>query len=599
MVESSLHRIVSPRDERVKSIIDPRNGDIEDDASSTKRRSLYAIAGTLLAEISFAKLAAAWISLIAIPGILLGLTPLVASGWLAVTSRKLAFPYPGMLPAIVLFAVFGLGWLGSRPLFRMAERSFWSLNALAVQPAYILCREGLRHLADVVFPSLPATRRRAITGIATALGAGLLLCGLGLLVVALAWPASRWVGDVQDLSSPHRLLLPALANSVVVIAGYLAVVAMIWGVADAAMAQPRDLVVFDEVPGEARRWRVAHLSDLHVVGEQYGFRLESGRSGPRGNGRLRRVLRQLDRIHAENPIDLVLVTGDMTDAGRSAEWAEFIDAMSLYPSLLKRTLILPGNHDVNVVDRANPARFDLPTSPKKRLRQMRALSAIAAVQGDRVRVIDQKGHRLGGTLSAAVDPHRNAMVRLGNDGTRGFSTALGELWAEVFPMVLVPDTDDGLGVILLDSNSDTHFSFTNALGMISVAQARGMETATGQFPRARWIVALHHHLVEYPLAAKSFSERIGTALVNGSWFVRQFHKLSRRVIVMHGHRHVDWIGDCGGLRIVSAPSPIMESTDEHATWFYIHTLAAGTDGQRLSLLAPTLIEVEGQTVCAE
>ena len=33
-------------------------------------------------------------------------------------------------------------------LFRLAENSFWSLNSLAVQPAYTMCREALRQLAE-------------------------------------------------------------------------------------------------------------------------------------------------------------------------------------------------------------------------------------------------------------------------------------------------------------------------------------------------------------------------------------------------------------------------------------------------------------------
>ena len=81
----------------------------------------------------------------------------------------------------------------------------------------------------------------------------------------------------------------------------------------------------------------------------------------------------------------------MTDAGRASEWAEFLDAMARHPELAARTIMLPGNHDVNIVDRANPARLDLPFSPNKRLRQMRTLSAIAAVQGDRVHVVDACG----------------------------------------------------------------------------------------------------------------------------------------------------------------------------------------------------------------
>ena len=42
---------------------------------------------------------------------------------------------------------------------------------------------------------------------------------------------------------------------------------------------------------------------------------------------------------------------------------------------------------------------------------------------------------------------------------------------------------------------------------------------------------------------------------------------------MHGHRHTDWIGECAGLRIVSAPSPVMEATDTEQTCFRIQALA--------------------------
>jgi hypothetical protein len=160
-------------------------------------------------------------------------------------------------------------------------------------------------------------------------------------------------------------------------------------------------------------------------------------------------------------------------------------------------------------------------------------------------------------------------------------------------MVLPPDRDDGLGIILLNSNADTHFSFTNALGMISSEQARGIEIACAQYPRAHWVIALHHHLVEYPQAAKALSERIGTALVNGNWFIRRLHFLAGRAVLMHGHRHIDWVGECAGLPIVSAPSPVMEATNDLATCFYIHTLAVGPD-RRLGLLQPQKVTIAGQ-----
>ena len=60
---------------------------------------------------------------------------------------------------------------------------------------------------------------------------------------------------------------------------YLAAASLVSGFADATMNQPLDLEVFDPAPPDGRVWRVAHLSDIHIVGERYGFRIESGRAG--------------------------------------------------------------------------------------------------------------------------------------------------------------------------------------------------------------------------------------------------------------------------------------------------------------------------------
>ncbi len=574
-------------------LIDPRLGDIEDDASSTKRRSLFAMAGSLLAEISLPKLVLAWLLLIVLPGILLGLAPLIISGWLAALSRKIAAPLDEIWPLLVLILVIVAGYLGGRPLYRLAESGFWSLNSVAVQPGYALCRESLRHLVERVLRGRSDAESRARLRAATAAGAGLMLFGIALSVVLLAWPASRWLGAVADLAAPQRLIVPALANAVVIVSGYLAAAALVWGLADAVMDQPRDLLGFDHVPPGVRTWRIAHLSDLHVVGERYGFRIESGRSGPRGNGKLEHVLARLEQIHRDQPLDFVLVTGDVTDAGRSAEWAEFMSALARYPRLAARTFLLPGNHDVNVVDRANPARLDLPTSPGRRLRQVRALSAMAAVQGASTQVIDPDTKRIGGTLFNALERHRAHIAAFADTGSVRLSMGLAALWDELFPMVILPDSEDGLGILLINSTAETHFSFTNALGLVSSTQARRILTALELFPHTHWILAIHHHLIEYPKLATALSERIGTALINGSWFVRQLQPMGQRIVTMHGHRHIDWIGTCGSVRIVSAPSPVMEATNEQATHFYIHRLAIGAEG-RLLLAEPERVEIPGE-----
>jgi hypothetical protein len=94
-------------------------------------------------------------------------------------------------------------------------------------------------------------------------------------------------------------------------------------------------------------------------------------------------------------------------------------------------------------------------------------------------------------------------------------------------------------------------------------------------------------------AGASLSERIATALINGSWFLRILRPFAHRLVIMHGHRHIDWIGTCGSLRIISAPSPVMGRKDA-PTHFYVHSLAAGADGS-IRLLAPQRVEIEAFT----
>jgi hypothetical protein len=573
-----------PEKARERAWLDPRRGDIEDDAASPKQRSLLAIAGSLLVEISLLKLLFAWTVLLLLPALLLGLAPLVVSTWFSTLSEHIvALTEVGA--ALMLIVLVALGLFGWRPLLRLVEINFWSLIALAIQPSYAFCREALQHMAEQAWgknltPTLRARLRRS-----SALGAGILLSAAAISIAVLAWPFTQWTAVLHELPVVHVLVKATLANATVLVCCYLAAASLVWGLGDARMDQPMHLGAFDIPASASRIWRVAHLSDLHVVGERYGFRIESGRAGPRGNERLGRVLAQLAAIHATNPLDHVLITGDMTDAGRASEWAEFLDALLAYPELAARTIMLPGNHDLNIVDRANPARLDLPLSPGKRLRQMRTLAAMAAVQGARARTVDASGNTTA-TLDQAVASHQAEIAAFAEHGGIRRAAALRDIFDAQFPMILPPEREDGLAVAILDSNAAAHFSFTNALGFISLEQAHRLDAAISRFPAAGWIIAVHHHLVEYPMPVKAFSERVGTALINGSWFVRSLGRLADRAVVMHGHRHIDWIGACGALKIVSAPSPVMNANG----YFYIHSLMRGPSGG-LCLAEPERVEI--------
>jgi hypothetical protein len=206
------------------------------------------------------------------------------------------------------------------------------------------------------------------------------------------------------------------------------------------------------------------------------------------------------------------------------------------------------------------------------------MCALEALQGTRLRIVDRPSGRLGDTLTEVLRPHAAAMAAFADTGSPRLWRSLSSLWVTVFPLVMPPQSEDGLGVIALDSNAETHFSFTNALGLVTADQMRGLGVVVRQYPRAHWIVALHHHVIEYPQSASAFFERVGTALINGSWFIRRLHQFTDRAVIMHGHRHIDWIGQCDGLPILSAPSPVMTAGDDHDAYFYIHTFASPSDG---------------------
>jgi hypothetical protein len=573
---------------RRMSFVDPRAGDLEDDASSTVRHSLLGHATHMLLEISLPKLLLAAALLLLLPALLIGATPKLLL-WFAESVWYQVSDFGRVLSVSLFLAVLGfVAWRWGRRLFVSIERNFWALNAGLVQPLYTALRELVRMVIERIAQrrDFAATRRVAglVAGAVIALAAG-----------SVAW----WLGPLPTISMGNTSALglaasarDSLVNGGWAIAVYLMIGAPAWSIAEAMAGTPEDLA--PRADAASARWRVVHLSDLHVVGESFGFRLECGRDGPRGNHRLDRLFALLEAEDARARIDWILVSGDITDAGRNAEFIAFDDLLAAHPTLRDRVLILPGNHDVNIVDRANPARLELPIAPGGALRRLRFLAAAARLQGARVFTVDRAARRLGPTLDGFLaEGGRGARLARFMDagGVRAGAQARRD-WDLAYPQVVPPATADGLGVILLDSNAETHFSFTNALGLVGMAQLRAAEAAMRAFPDAHWIVALHHHLVEYPRPGAPLAERIGTALVNGHWVLQRLRRIAPRLIVMHGHRHYDWMGRCGGLRILSAPSPVMGAMDDAPRHVWLHSFATDPKGG-LRLLTPQRLSVPG------
>ncbi len=87
---------------------------------------------------------------------------------------------------------------------------------------------------------------------------------------------------------------------------------------------------------------IAHLSDLHLDGD------------PRAEDRVAAVMRYLGGL--AQPIDAVVVTGDIADHGAPAEYARAAELLK-HPAPV---LVCPGNHDVRAAFRTG--LLDLPAS---------------------------------------------------------------------------------------------------------------------------------------------------------------------------------------------------------------------------------------------
>src|SRR5262249_3838000 len=309
---------------------------------------------------------------------------------IAGTSPVLGLVWLGVLVAVAL-------WAGRRLLTTVLD-NFQHLHYTLVFPLFVALREFLRVIAERLLGGSITPQRLNRGRRIGAVVAALLVAARGL---ALAFAVECSVGfKFLDVLSVHpwAWARAALSNAVLALVFSPALASLFWLWGELTLSGP----VLDWAPAssnpEAPAVRIAHLSDLHLVGERYGYRMEAGTHGPRGNRRILRVFRKLADIDAVTPLDRIFVTGDITDAGTRAEWTAFFDLLRGSPEVRSRLSFVPGNHDVNTVDRTNAARLDLPWSSSQALRKLRVVLALDMIQGDRAHVVDRASGRLGPTL---------------------------------------------------------------------------------------------------------------------------------------------------------------------------------------------------------
>ena len=568
----------------VLRIWDLRRGDDDDNRTSPHGRGLRSIVLSTLLEFNPLKASIGFLALILGPALLVGIAPSIVVTYGRLTFHKLTLVGSYPIVALVSLAVLvgAALWIG-RPLLALAVDYFWHLHYTLVVPILVALRELLRAGAER-FPGRPITseqlnRRRRLGTVLAAL----LLAGGGLtLAMTVEVSIGLQLVDVEHVQ-PWAVARAALGNAAVILGLSTVVESLYWLWRELTISGPALDWVPNPSKAESSVTRVAHLSDLHLVGERYGYRMEAGTHGPRGNRCIRNALRKLGAINALTPLDRILVTGDITDAGTRAEWAEFIDLLRSYPELRARLSFVPGNHDMNIVDRTNPGTLDLPWSTGQSLRKLRVVLALDAVQGDRTHVVNHASGALGPSLKDYLrQGGRVELLRaLAQRGALRGRWEIAKIWDAIFPLVEPALRDDGYGLILLNSNAPSHFLLTNAIGIVNRSQLSALKSILRNSPGRAWIILLHHQVVEYPVASISLRYRIGLALVNAPDVLAAIAPYASRVLILHGHRHTDWIGTCGDVVLCSAPSASLGSShgaEKYRGSFHVHEIASGVNG---------------------
>jgi 3',5'-cyclic AMP phosphodiesterase CpdA len=577
-------------------IWDLRRGDADDNRTSPYGAGWRRLVFSTALEFSYLKAAVGLLILVVIPALLVGIAPsiVLTYGRHMLNSVAAAGRDPTVVALLIVAFSIGLALLVGRRFFLIAHDNLSRLYYTIVFPSFVVLREVFRTISERL-PGMSNTqehlyrRRRVGTVIAAVIlgGAGFLLAMSVELSVGLQ------LIDVERVR-PLAVAKAALGNAILVLGFSTAAASAFWLWRELTISGP----VLDWQPGASEPTtslvRVAHLSDLHVVGERYGYRMETGTHGPQGNRCVREALEELAAIHAFRPIDRMLLTGDITDAGTRSEWAEFIDLVKPFPQLRSRMLLVPGNHDTNIVDRTNTGRPDLPWSVGQALRRLRFVLAMDEIQGDRVHLVDRKTGALGPTLSHYLrDGERPELLRaLAEQGSTRGRWEIANVWEAIFPLLEPASKDRGYGIILLDSNAHSNFSLTNAIGVVNDTQLRALKSVLRGSTNGAWLVLLHHQIVEYPVLGISLSDRVGLALMNAADVLAAIAPHASRILILHGHRHVDWIGTTGKTVLCSAPSVTL-GREQYRHHFVIHEFSVEANGC-IQLTANQRIEVSGR-----
>jgi 3',5'-cyclic AMP phosphodiesterase CpdA len=410
------------------------------------------------------------------------------------------------------------------------------------------------------------------------------------------------------------LLTCLLAASVVAyvwkrLGGFALLAAMLTDYGRVARLGGRPPVWLDSPPPSALR--LAQLSDLHVTEGPQVRMVE--KPAPGGNLTLPRLLDHDELDEAQ----VLLFTGDVTDRGTAIAWRHFLDALE-DRDLAERAILVPGNHDLGMVDPLDGRRERKHVLRADRFgiinlaNLLKFCEAFAATGGgkhglvlgddgpvpyEQAWIAAEKAVRpLVAALPAMQVPRlhwgtlrddRQALVDYEDRIEEARTTLL-----KLFPVAVPLETfghADGVVFVLNSCAGVSRHPLTNALGHVGRAQYRRLDELAGHFDQPLKLVALHHHVVRrLEERARSFWSRVMakfTVLGDSRPLVRFCRKQGVRA-VLNGHRHLSYqLRLPNGTVLLAAPSSTLgdELAEDPRPRFERYDVAATNDGPSVGI----------------
>jgi hypothetical protein len=350
--------------------------------------------------------------------------------------------------------------------------------------------------------------------------------------------------------------------------------------------------------------KVAHLSDLHV---NEGPRVRMcERHTPGGNAHLARVLDS----PALADIDLLLVTGDVTDRGTAASWRSFVSLIE-ERGLEDKLILVPGNHDLAFVDhvvRHRALRLDR-FGIVQLANLLKFCETFAGTLGGQrgLVFVDGEARPFADAWAAAEAVARPLVASLPTtpvpplrlrhwlserrpffEYVERIETARAQL-LELFPVAVPLPTHDAVLFVMNSVSRVSRHPALNAIGRIGRAQYKRLDLLARQLPQRLKLVAVHHHIVRrHEEQSAGFWHRLFakfTVLGDATPLIKFCIRWGVRA-VLNGHRHLSYqLRLPSGTCLLAAPSSTMgdELAHDPRPQFELYDFAPRPDDQSVGI----------------